>query len=298
MIRTEPTSDTLRGIGLMTLAMAAFAIEDAFIKLAAADMPAGQVLALIGGAGTVIFALKARVAGERVVGPQALDPGLWARNLFEVIATLGFVTALTLIPLSTASAILQATPIVVTGAAALLLGEAVGWRRWTAVLVGFAGVLLILRPGAEDFDLNALWAVLGVLGLAGRDLVTRRMPPGLPTMAVATWGYVSVTALGLAMLAASGGAVLPDPEGAAFVAGAVIVGVVAYWAIIEATRAGDVSSVQPFRYTRLVFAMLIGILVFGERPDAMTLLGAALIVGSGLYTFARERARKRASPVG
>jgi drug/metabolite transporter (DMT)-like permease len=121
------------------------------------------------------------------------------------------------------------------------------------------------------------------------------MPPGLPTLVLATWGYVSVTALGLAMLAVSGGAVLPEAGAAASVGGAILIGIVAYWAIIEATRAGDVSAIQPFRYSRLVFAMVLGVLVFGERPDALTLVGAGLIVASGLYAFARERARKRAS---
>ena len=286
---------TLRGICLMVAAMAAFAIEDTLIKLAAADMPAGQVMALLGAAGTVIFALWSRAAGQRVFGPQVLDRGLWTRNLFEVIGTLGFVTALTRIPLSTASAILQASPIVVMAGAALFLGEKVGWRRWSAVCVGFAGVMLILRPGAEAFDLNMLWAVLGVFGLAARDIVTRRMPPGLPTQAVATWGYVSITGLGLAMLAVSGGAVMPDARAAGLVAGAVAIGVLAYWAIIEATRAGDVSTIQPFRYSRLIFAMIIGAVVFAERPDALTLLGAVLIVGSGLYALARERRAIRAS---
>jgi drug/metabolite transporter (DMT)-like permease len=279
----------------MIAAMAAFAIEDALIKLASADMPAGQILLAIGGSGAVIFAIWARLRGQPLFHPQVLDRTLWFRNLAEVVGTLGFVTALTLIPISTASAILQASPIVVTAGAALFLGEAVGWRRWTAVAVGFAGVLLILRPGADAFDMNALWAVLGVIGLAARDLFTRRMRSGLPTLVVATWGYVSVTLLGAGMLLVSGGAVFPGLAATSYIGGAVVIGAVAYWAIIEATRAGDVAVVQPFRYSRLVFAMIIGFVIFGELPDGITYLGAALVVGSGLYTLARERARKRAS---
>ena len=286
----------MRGILLLTLSMAAFAAEDALIKLASDDLPAGQILLMIGVIGTPVFAVWGRLQGHRIFTRQVLDGTMWLRNGFEVIGTLGFVTALTLIPLSTASAILQAAPIVVTAGAAIFLGEMVGWRRWTAIAVGFCGVLVILRPTGAGFDANALWAVVGVLGLAARDLVTRRMKASLPTMVVATWAFVTVAALGAGMLIASGGAALPDGPSLWYVLAAVSIGIGAYWCIIEATRAGDVAAVQPFRYTRLIFAMIIGVAVFGERPDLWTLVGAALIIGSGLYTFARERARKRALP--
>ena len=284
----------MRGILLLTLSMAGFAAEDALIKLASGALPAGQILLMIGLVGTPVFAIWGRMQGHRMFSAQVLDGTLWLRNVFEVIGTLGFVTALTLIPLSTASAILQASPIVVTAGAAIFLGETVGWRRWTAIAVGFCGVLVILRPSGAGFDANALWAVLGVLGLASRDLVTRRMKASLPTMVVATWAFATVAALGAAMLAASGGATLPPGPSLMYVLAAVTIGVGAYWCIIEATRAGDVAAIQPFRYTRLIFAMIIGAVVFAERPDAWTLIGAAMIIGSGLYTFARERARKRA----
>lgn len=286
----------MRGILLLTLSMAAFAAEDALIKLASDDLPAGQILLMIGVIGTPVFAIWGRLQGHRILTRQVFDGTMWLRNGFEVIGTLGFVTALTLIPLSTASAILQAAPIVVTAGAAIFLGEMVGWRRWTAIAVGFCGVLVILRPTGAGFDANALWAVVGVLGLAARDLVTRRMKASLPTMVVATWAFVTVAALGAGMLIASGGAALPDGPSLWYVLAAVSIGIGAYWCIIEATRAGDVAAVQPFRYTRLIFAMIIGVAVFGERPDLWTLVGAALIIGSGLYTFARERARKRALP--
>ena len=283
----------MRGILLLTLSMAAFAAEDALIKLASGDLPAGQILMMIGLIGTPVFAIWGRAQGHRMFSRQVLDGTLWLRNLFEVTGSLGFVTALTLIPLSTASAILQASPILVTAGAAIFLRETVGWRRWTAIAVGFCGMLVILRPTAEGFDANVLWAVLGVLGLAARDLVTRQMKASLPTMVVASWAFVTLTVLGAAMLSVSGGAVIPQSPSLWYVLAAVTIGVGAYWAIIEATRAGDVAAIQPFRYTRIIFAMIIGALVFGERPDALMLLGAALIIGSGLYTFARERALSR-----
>ena len=285
-------SANLRGILLMCAAMAAFACEDALIKLASASVPIGQILALIGVGGTFAFAVMARMQGHAIFTPLALDRALLMRNGSEMVGTLGIVTALSLIPISTASAILQAAPLVVTAGAALFLGERVGWRRWSAILVGFAGMLMILRPAGDAFDPNALWAVLAVIGLAGRDLVTRRMPPDLPTLVVATWGFATVTLLGLGLFALQDEVVMPPPVAMAQIAGALAIGIGAYWMIIEATRAGDVSAISPFRYSRLIFALAIGIVVFGERPDGWMLGGAALIIASGIYTVLRERARR------
>lgn len=282
----------LRGILFMTAAMAGFAVEDALIKAASGTVPAGQVILLIALAGFAGFALWARVAGHRLWQPAAFTAPVVGRTLAEMVGTYGIVTALSLAPLSTVTAIIQAAPIVVVAAAALLLREQVGWRRWSAVCTGFAGVLLILRPGSSAFDPNALWAVMGVLGLAARDIFARRMDPGLPTPVVASWGYLGVLVLSAGMLVQDGGPVWPGLQAGVWIAGAAAIGLVAYWAIIEATRAGDVSIIAPFRYSRLIFGVGLGVLAFGERLDAATLAGAVLVIGSGLYTLYRERLRK------
>lgn len=282
----------LRGILFMTAAMAGFAVEDALIKAASATVPAGQVILLIAVAGLAGFALWARVAGHRLWQPAAFSVPVVGRTLAEMVGTYGIVTALSLAPLSTVTAIIQAAPIVVVAAAALLLGEQVGWRRWTAIFAGFAGVLMILRPGSAAFDPNALWAVMGVLGLAARDIFARRMDPGLPTPVVASWGYLGVLVLSVGMLAQDGGPVLPGLQAGLWIAAAAAIGLISYWAIIEATRAGDVSIIAPFRYSRLIFGVGLGVLAFGERLDGATLAGAALVIGSGLYTLYRERLRK------
>ena len=281
----------LRGILLMLAAMVAFAAEDALIKLASVSTPTGQIIVTLGLCGLPVFVIWARVQGQDLFRRDAFAAAALARNGAEMVGSLGIVTALSLIPISTASAILQAAPIIVTAAAALILGEAVGWRRWTAVLVGFGGVILILQPGAEGFDPNVFWAVLGVLGLGARDIATRRLPPGLPTPVVASWGYVAVTLMGTLMLAQSGTVVIPPPQAMMQIGAAVLLGIFGYWSIIEATRAGDVSAITPFRYSRLICALAIGIFVFDERPDAAMLTGAVLVIGSGLYTLYRERRR-------
>lgn len=288
------TRDNLRGIVLMLLAMGGFAIEDMFVKWAAQDLPTGQILLLLGIFGTPVFALMARHQGGSFWTRDLLHPAVMWRNIGEMVGTFGFITALALTELTTATAIFQASPLAVTLGAALFLGEKVGWRRWTAISVGFLGVMVIIRPGFDGFQLASLWSVLAVFGLSVRDVATRRIPARIVTAQVAAWGFAAVGGLGAGMLVVSGGAQVPDLKAALWIGGALSFGVAAYWAVTQAMRVGEVAVVTPFRYSRLVYAMIIGIIVFGERPDALTLTGAALIIGSGLYTFARERMRARA----
>ncbi|QYZ70930.1 DMT family transporter [Neotabrizicola shimadae] len=287
-------SGNLRGILLMVASMALFAIEDMFLKLAAASLPVGQIIFVSGAFAIPVFWALARREGAPFLTRDLLHPALLLRNLGEVVGSLGYVAALAAVPLSTVSAVLQATPLAVTMGAALFLGERVGWRRWTAILVGFAGVLLVVQPGGAEFRPQALWVLVTVAGIALRDLATRAVPARITTHQISAWGVTSVALLGLAMMAITGKGQLPSLPETASLAGALVFGTSGYWAITAAMREGEVSVVSPFRYTRLVFAMSLGILVFAERPDALTLFGAAVIIGSGLYAFARERARKRA----
>lgn len=285
----------LRGIVLMVAAMALFAVEDALIKAAAATLPPGQVILVIALIGAAVFAARARAAGMALAPRGILAPPVIGRTLAEMTGTFGIVTALALVPLSTVTVIIQAAPILIVAAAALILREPVGWRRWLAVGVGFAGVLLILRPGTAAFEPAALWAVLGVAGLAARDIFSRRMDSALPTPVVAFWGNAAIVLLGLGMTAAAGGPVPPGAGAALATGAAALIGVVAYWAIIEATRAGDVSVIAPFRYSRLIFGVGIGVVAFGETLDALMLAGAALVLAAGLFTLWREHKLRRAS---
>jgi drug/metabolite transporter (DMT)-like permease len=158
--------------------------------------------------------------------------------------------------------------------------------------LGFCGVLLVIRPGMDGFSPAALWVLVTVAGLGLRDLASRMVPPEFSTTQVSAWGIASVALLGAGMLAFQT-PVMPDWEQSGMMLGAMIVGTAGYWAITSAARTGEVSVVSPFRYSRLIFAILLGIVAFAEFPDRLTLLGAAIIIGSGLYSFARERARAR-----
>lgn len=287
--------ENLRGSILMVLAMAGFSIEDMFIKRLAVNLPVGQILIFLGIGGAIIFAVIARSQGNRLFSRDLISRPVLLRNFGELVGTIGFVTAIALTPLSSASAILQATPLAVTLGAALFLGESVGWRRWSAILVGFCGVLMVIRPGLQGFEPASLFAVQGVIGLAIRDLATRAVPRSISSMQLSTYAFATLVPAGLILLSISGTPTVPTAVDWRDFSFAMITGVAAYYAIVAAMRLGDVAVITPFRYSRLVFALIIGTTLFDERPDIWTLTGAAIIIASGIYTFLRERHQARRS---
>jgi drug/metabolite transporter (DMT)-like permease len=283
----------------MVASMAAFAFEDLFLKRAAIAMPPGQVIAMMGAGGAAVFWLFAARARQPILTRRALTGAALLRSLSEAGATMLYITALALIPLTVNSALLQASPLVVTLGAALFLGEKVGWRRWCAISVGFLGVLIILQPGTEGFRLAGLLTVACVGLLAVRDLSTRVMADSIGTFQLTTWAYLSLVPAGFVLMAVQGQSVLlVGSEHWLDLLGALVTGLFGYYAVTAAMRLGEVSVVAPFRYTRLVFAMILAMIFLGERPDGWMLTGAALVIGSGLYTFAREARRKRALSMG
>lgn len=286
--------ENLRGAALMTLAMLGFAIEDTFIKLVSVRLPTWQIITLLGLGGASLYAAMVRLKGQPLFSRDMLSWTILLRNLGELFGALCFVSAITLIPLSTASAILQATPLAVTLGAALFLKEPVGWRRWSAIIVGFIGVLVIIRPGLEGFDSRALLALASVLLLALRDLATRLVPKTVSSFQLSFMGFASlVPAGGILALISGEHYVAPNTLEWSYVALAMLAGVAGYYAVVGAMRMGEVAFVTPFRYFRMLFALVAGYLIFAERPDALTLTGAAIVVASGLYTLWRERATLR-----
>lgn len=276
----------------MVAAMAAFAVEDAFIKAAAVQLPVGQVLMLFGAGGSLLFAALAGLRGEALLNPAVLSRPMRIRFVFELTGRLFYGLALALTPLSSATAILQATPIVVVLGAALFFGEKVGWRRWAAILAGLAGVLLILQPTPGSFSALSLLAVLGMFGFAGRDLASRAAPMELSTSALGFYGFLTVLIAGAAYSLWSGEALaFPGLATAAFLTGASLTGVFAYAGLMKAMRTGEVATVTPFRYTRLLFGLSLGIVLFGERPDGATIAGCAIVVASGLFILWRGKQR-------
>lgn len=282
--------NNLNGILFIIAAMAAFTLEDMFIKRLSGDVPVGQILMLLGlGSGTV-FAAAAVYRGDNLFAPAAWRGAAILRTLSEAVGAVAFATALSLVDISTVAAVFQALPLVITMGAALFLGEQVGWRRWSAICVGFVGVLMIVRPGLAGFNPSVILVLVAVLAIAARDLLTRMVDSSVSSAVVSFQAFASVIVAGGLLLVSTGA----EPTGldgrqVGMMLGGIVFGVAGYYAIVTATRIGDASAITPFRYSRLLFSILVGVLVFGERPDAMTLGGAALIIVSGLYTFVRER---------
>ncbi len=290
MRHTDNTAATL----LMVGAMAAFAVEDLFLKRAAMALPPGQVIAMMGLGGALVFWAMAALKGQKVLTRRALKGAPVLRSLSEAGATMLYITALALIPLSVNSALLQASPLVVTMGAALFLGEPVGWRRWTAIGIGFAGVLIVLQPWNDGFQAAGILTVFCVVALASRDLSTRAMPADIATFPLVSWAYMALVPAGAVLMAIGGHPLTAiDPTRWFDLAMALVSGLFGYYAVTAATRLGEAAVVAPFRYTRLVFALILAMLFLGERPGPAMLIGATLIIASGLYTFARERMRAR-----
>ncbi len=289
------TKDNLRGILLMLLAMAFFALGDVGIKLLAGLMPPGQIMGCLGLLGTLIFGIWTKARGTPLLPPALLHPAVAVRFIAEMIAGIGMVMALTLTPLSLVTALLQANPLLVAMGAALFFGETVGWRRWCAIAVGLLGVLIILRPGMEGFNPNAFWAIIALLGFTARDLATRAAPKSLETLQLSTFGVSALIPTGALLFVFAGPPVAASALSWGILLGAILATLAGYYAITAAMRIGEIAAVTPFRYSRLIFGLILGITVFSERPDALTYLGASLILATGLYAAWREKRQHSAN---
>jgi len=282
-------SPNLRGAGLMVASMMGFVLNDACMKAMSDELPMFQAIFLRGAATSAILAAMAWYAGAFSFRLSHRDVGLVViRSLCEVAATYFFLTALFNMPFANVSAILQALPLTVTLAGALLFGETVGWRRMSAILVGFLGVLLIVQPGAIGFSYYSVYAIIAVLVVTVRDLAARRLSKEVPSLTVAFTAATSVTVF--SGLAATGVDWAPLSVASTLqLIGAVIFIIGGYLFSVMTMRVGNIGFVAPFRYTSLLGSLLLGLILFSEWPDALTLLGSAIVVATGVFTLYRER---------
>jgi drug/metabolite transporter (DMT)-like permease len=284
-----PISPNLRGALFMAISMAGFTANDAITKSVATSMNMGQVMLVRGLFASMLIALLAWHQGALRAPRQSLHPLLGLRVAGEVGGTVTFLIALANLPLANVSAVLQALPLAVTMGAALFLGEPVGWRRWLAIAAGFFGVMVVVRPGFEGFNAYSLLALLCVGCCAVRDLATKRIPPAIPSLLVSTATALAVTVCGALLVVPMGGWSPLTPANVGLLALAAVLLLVGYHFIIKSMREGEISFIAPFRYTALLWAILLGYLIFTDVPDIAMIAGAAIVVGSGLYTLYRER---------
>ncbi len=281
----------------MAAAMAGFTMNDAITKTVTSEMNFGEVILLRGLFAVVLIAALAY--HQRAIRPlrTLMMKSVALRVAGEVGGTLSFLAAIVHLPLANTSAIFQALPLAITLGAALIFGEPVGWRRWLAILAGFIGVLIIVRPGLDGFNQFSLLALVSVVFCAVRDLATKRIPADIPSLFITLLTTITVTVAGALVLFPLGGWTPPSSRSIGLLALAAVLLLIGYQCVIMALRVGDISAVAPFRYSALLWALLLGYLVFGDVPDALMVTGASIIVLSGLYAFYRERIRNRLQPV-
>lgn len=274
----------------MTLSMGGFAIEDVFLKILSERIPVSQILIYVGSLAVFSLGILSKIKKIPILRYDVYSNRLFViRAISDMIGAILMVTAISLMPLSTVSSILQTLPLLITFGAVLIFREKVGWRRWSAVFIGFVGVILILKPGLGDFQISSFVALLAVSFLALRDLVTRKINKDIHSITIALYAFILTVVGGIISIPLFGQFVTLTLTQWFVVFAITLFGVFSYLMLVLATRSGDISVISPFRYTRLVFALILAILILNERPDILTLLGAAIIVASGYYTIRREK---------
>jgi len=269
--------------------MLGFAIEDSLIRLISLTIPFGQLLFFFGFGGALIFTLFCKAQKQRLFIKEVLSRPMIIRMLFELIGRLFYSLSLILLPISLVTLVLQATPILVVAGAAFIFRERVGAFRWIAIIFGLFGVILILKPTGDGFSPYVLFAVLGMLGFVGRDLGSRAASPRLSDYHLGLYGFIAVILAGILFSVWSGSAYVSlSVWTLTYILLLILVGCFSYIALMKAMRKGEVSFVTPFRYTRILFGVGAGVLLFGETITTLLILGSIIIVGSGFFLLSSQ----------
>lgn len=294
------SADNRAGIIAMLSAMALFTGNDIFLKLSSDFYAPSQIMIVRSVFATLVALVLVAVAGAGRALATAFRPILLLRAALEAGAAYTFISAIGSLPLALITAILQATPLMMTLMMVALGIARVGWRRWSAICVGFAGVLLVVRPSTAGVDSAVLNALACAALVAIRDILTRRIATDVPSAVIAftTTVTVGLTGLGLALAEGVHDSMRPlQPLPALYLLGAAVFATLGNYCVIAAFRRGDAEVVGVFRYSVILWAILAGWVVWGDLPDLVAAAGIALIVASGIYTIHRERVREREAAV-
>ncbi len=274
----------------MCVAMACFIVNDALVKYASQSMGTAQLIFVRGVmASVLVFAVARSMGVMRRIG-ETTRGWVAARAGVDALATFVYLVSLFHLPIANATAINMASPLFIAMLASLFLGELVGWRRWFGIVVGFAGVLLVIQPSAGGFNVFSIVCLGATLLHAIRDLMTRRIPMGIPSILITLATAVTVTVLAAVLTLFEGWRAFGAFElGLLALASVFLAG--GYYAIIAGMREGEASLIAPFRYTGLLWALALGFVVWGDVPNALAWAGIALLIGSGVYVLHRERVR-------
>ena len=274
----------------MTLSMSGFAVEDLFLKILSSSVPVSQILIYVGISASSLLALISIIKRIPILSSDFYSNKFFViRSIADMMGAVFIVTSISLMPLSTVSSILQALPLFITIGAVLIFKESVGWRRWSAVSLGFIGVLLILKPGINSFHFPSLIILIGVAFLALRDLITRKITKDIHSITVSLYAFILTTLGGVISLPFFGNFVVLTITQWFIILIITMIGSFSYFMLVLATRKGDISAISPFRYSRIIFALFLAIIVLNERPDHLSFFGVGIIIVAGYYTIWRER---------
>lgn len=273
--------------------MSCFVTGDTLVKYLAQHIHIGQIIAIRSLLACVLTMMMIHRRQKWQDLRFIFDTKVMIRTMSETAATLFFFLGLLELPLGNANAIMQVIPLSVTLGAALFLGESVGWRRWTAIFIGFGGVMVIIRPGFEGFNAYALFTLLAVIFVTIRDLITRTFDGHVPSLPATFSMTVTTAILGGLMMVPSGEISDVSLTDYAWLAIGAFILIAGQETVILAMRIGDMSFISPLRYISLPIALFWGFVVFHEIPDIYMLAGSAIVVAMGMYTFYRERLSHR-----
>lgn len=282
-------SPNIKGAFYLLLAITSFVTGDAIIKFMAGGLNLGQILAIRGVFATLLLSAIITYQKQWHQIHFLLDRQVIWRTLCETFATLTFFLGLTHMPIGNVNAIMQVIPLMVTLGAALFLGEAVGVRRWLAIVIGLLGVLIIIRPGFEGFDMFSLYIIGTVFLVSIRDLLTRQFSPETPTMMVTLSTMIYTGLMGIVLIYPMGGIQSVQWIDWVLIAVSALTIIAAHFTIIISMRIGEMSAIAPIRYAMLPIALVFGYFMFDEIPDFWMLFGSAIVIMTGIYTFHRER---------
>lgn len=293
MALTDQHAAPLKGIVLMVTSTLFMGINNAVLKLLTIDFPVGQIMFMRAVAILPVLGLFAMMSGGwSTLRVQRWSGHFW-RGVAMCVSAWFFILSVQHLPLAMAVAVTFATPLFVTAAAGPLLKEDVGWRRWAAVAIGFIGILVITRPGGAVFQVAVIFPVICALGSAGRDVITRRMTACETSVSIMMTANLALFLLGLCSLPA--GWIMPDARALLLVGLCAPLVAIGHWTMIEALRYAEANLAAPFRYSAIVWAALLGYLIWGDIPDRWAVAGTGIVIASGLYILHREYARRRSA---
>lgn len=281
-------NQNVKSISLMIAAMGCLTLTDMLIKITSKTLPIGQVMMIYGIGALIVFWALLHIKREPIQLSPLTNPAVVWRNVGDLIAMNSMFLALVYVPLSTIGAVIQAVPILVTAAAALFLRETVGLRRVLAIFTGFFGTLLIIQPGAASFNIATILVLIAAVGMAVRDIATKLVRESYSSLLLSFFSCFIFIFSGSVLLVINGVPSVPDFSNFIALAAMIVTGCMGFFFMTEAVRLGEMSVVSPFRYTRLLFSLLAGILILGEQVNTIMLIGSSLTILSGLYIWHRE----------